>query len=148
MRMIYMAGAAMLMTTTLVGTAIAAEPAETCFVEQNFYYPEEGKAEELLALRTRGSEIRASHGLPAGRVFVVEKATSGHPSKGAPQPLATSHVMSVTEYADEASYKAARAQIGAVQEYRDVVGAVGKLLANFEQITWRPAWGGCRADGS
>lgn len=143
--------ATIFLTALIAGGAVAStapEAEESCFIVQHFYYPKEGKEAEALATRMRGADIRVRLGLPTGRIFRVESAVSGHPSQGAPAPFESAALTSITEYADEASWRASREQLSGDAEYREVLRANGELLRHFEQIAWRPARGGCRGNGS
>jgi len=133
------------MLAFLAGTATAAKPA-TCLVEQNFYYPKDGMAEQALAVRIRAEEIREKLGLTAGRVLVVEKATSRQPSSGKVAPLDMSYITSLTEYASEQASLAARQQLQQSEEYLAIRKEMNQLLRHFETATWRPVRGGCTAD--
>lgn len=127
------------------GAAAADEPA-ACFVEQNFYYPREGMAEQALAVRVKGEEVREKLGLPVGRLMVVEKATSGHPSSGKVVPLDMSYITSLTEYASEGESASARQALAASEEYLAIRSEMGGLLRHFETATWRPVRGGCKGE--
>lgn len=125
--------------------AVADEPA-TCFVEQNFYYPKDGMAEQALAVRIKGEEVREQLGLPVGRLMVVEKATSGHPSSGKVVPLDMSYITSLTEYASEGEAASAQQALGSSEEYLAIRSEMGGLLRHFETATWRPVRGDCKGE--
>lgn len=135
------------MVLIFMARAAAANGPAACLVEQNFYYPKPGMADQALAIRKKGAEIRVQLGLPAGRVFIVEKATSGHPSWGKPKPVKTYYLTSITEYPDEQSFRATQQRLKESKEYLAVIGEMGGILKRFEQVTWRPVWGGCGSDG-
>lgn len=125
-------------------SAAAADEPAACFVEQNFYYPKEGMAEQALAVRIKGEEVREQLGLPVGRLMVVEKATSGHPSSGNVVPLGMSYITSLTEYANEGEAASAQQALAASEAYLAVRNEMGSLLRHFETATWRPVRGGCK----
>lgn len=140
----------MIAATAVLGLAASAaaaadEPA-ACFVEQNFYYPKEGMAEQALAVRIKGEEVREQLGLPVGRLMVVEKATSGHPSSGQAVPLDMSYITSLTEYANEGEAASAQQTLAGSEEYLAIRSEMGGLLRHFETAKWRPVRGGCKGD--
>lgn len=126
----------------IVGASAATEH-ERCIVEQNFYFPKEGKEAAALEVRKRGSEIRRALGLPAGRILVLEQASSGHPARGEVVPRRTSYLMSLTEFVSEAEAEDARARLQASEEYLAVIREMADLIEHFETATWSPVWGGC-----
>lgn len=128
------------------GVPAASDEPASCFVEQNFYYPSDGMAEQALAVRIKGEDVREKLGLPTGRVMIVEKATSGHPSSGKVEPLDMSYITSLTEYASEAEAASAKQALAASEEYVAIRSEMGRLLRHFETATWRPVRGGCTSE--
>lgn len=138
----------MIAATAMLGVpagSAAANDTAACFVEQNFYYPKEGMAEKALAVRIKGEEVREKLGLPVGRLMIVEKATSGHPSSGKVVPLDMSYITSLTGYANEGEAASAKQALAASDEYLAIRNEMGSLLRHFETATWRPVWGDCKS---
>jgi len=146
--------AAILSIAGLWAFSAAAEPAgessgeATCFVEQNYYYPKPGKQDEALATRKEGSEVRASLGLPTGRLFVLQESKRGHPAKGEQVEGRASYLMSLIEYESKAAAERARERLLDSQRYRDVIGRMAELLQDFETSSWSVARGDCKPDAS
>lgn len=145
-----MANLRLLAMTVFMPVLAAAVPAAgepgTCLVEQNFYYPADGMAERALAVRVRAEEVRARLGLPTGRVMIVEKASSGHPSNGKVEPLDMSYITSLTEFASENEAASVKQALAASEEYRAILSEMGGLLRHFETAIWRPVTGGCKGE--
>lgn len=128
------AAAALLATLLgfIAGPAVQSAEAGGCLVVQHYYFPKDGMADEVLATRIRGNEVRAALGLATSRLLVLEKSSSGHPAAGPLGPGDASYLMSETVFADEAQAAAADAALAASKDYLAVRGRMATLIDHFE----------------
>ncbi len=138
-------GAALLASLITIISIQGASAAGTsgCLVVQHYYFAKDGMADEVLATRIRGNEVRAALGLATSRLLVLEKSSSGHPAAGPLGPGDASYLMSETVFADEAEAAAADAALVASPDYLAVRGRMASLIDHFELAVRRLVGGDC-----
>lgn len=136
--------AAAVMTVAMPAPAMAEGE---CIVVQHYYFPLEGKEDEVLAVRIRGNEVRAALGLDTSRLLVVKSSAAGHPAKGPMGPGDASFLMSESEFENEAAAEHADEVLLASKDYLAVRGAMAPLLRHFELAKRAVAEGECRTGG-